>query len=100
VAIAPDGNVYVVDQNRDGQMAERVRSIMEKTMITRVFDGELKCTLSIGVVTFPEDTRDGKDLANLVTYADDALYHAKRSGRNRVCLFRDAAKAPIEKIRS
>jgi diguanylate cyclase (GGDEF)-like protein len=94
--------VGMVETDRKGaeQMAERLRSIMEKTMITRVFDGELKCTLSVGVATFPEDTRDGKDLANLVTYADDALYHAKRSGRNCVCLYRDAAKTPKEKIRS
>jgi diguanylate cyclase (GGDEF)-like protein len=88
--------VGMVETDRKGAelMAERVRSIMEKTMITRVYDGELKCTLSIGVATFPEDTRNGKDLLNLVTYADDALYHAKRSGRNRVCLYRDAAKTP------
>jgi diguanylate cyclase (GGDEF)-like protein len=71
------------------QMAERVRSIMEKTMITRVHDGELRCTLSIGVVSFPQDTGN---LVDLVTMADEALYHAKRSGRNRVCLYRDSLK--------
>jgi len=71
------------------QMAERVRSIMEKTMITRVHDGELRCTLSIGVVSFPEDT---EKMADLVTMADEALYHAKRSGRNRVSLYRESLK--------
>ncbi len=79
------------------QMAERVRSIMEKTMITRVHDGELRCTLSIGVVSFPEDTRN---MANLVTMADEALYHAKRSGRNRVSLYRESLKSPAQTMRS
>ncbi len=80
-----------------GQMAERVRSIMERTVVTRVFDGELKCTLSIGVVSFPEDS---EDRANLVTLADEALYHAKRSGRNRVSLYRDARKDPAQPVQS
>ena len=77
------------------QMAERVRSIMEKTVITRVHDGELRCTLSIGVVSFPEDTNK---MADLVTLADEALYHAKRSGRNRVSLYRDSLKDPAHKV--
>ena len=52
---------------------------------------ELKVTLSIGVASFPEDTNN---VGDLVTMADEALYQAKRAGRNRVCLHRDAAKAP------
>ena len=87
--------VGMVETDRKGAelMAERVRSIMEKTMITRVHDGELRCTLSIGVVTFPEDT---ENMENLVTMADEALYHAKRSGRNRVSLYRDSLKDPVQ----
>jgi diguanylate cyclase (GGDEF)-like protein len=72
-------------------IAERVRRIMEQTSVTRVFDGELKVTLSIGVASFPEDTDTA---AHLVTMADEALYHAKRSGRNRVCTHREARNSP------
>jgi diguanylate cyclase (GGDEF)-like protein len=79
------------------QMAERVRSIMEKTMITRVHDGELRCTLSIGVVSFPDDTAN---MADLVAMADKALYHAKQSGRNCVSLYRDSLKDPTQPVRS
>jgi len=79
------------------QMAERVRSIMEKTMITRVHDGELRCTLSIGVVSFLEDT---ETVADLVTMADKALYHAKQSGRNRVSLYRDSLNNPAQPVQS
>ncbi len=89
----------LVETDRKGAelMAERVRSIMEKTMITRVHDGELRCTLSIGVVSFPEDTGN---MANLVTMADEALYHAKRSGRNRVSLYRESLKSPAQPVQS
>lgn len=79
------------------QMAERLRSIMEKTVVTRVFDGELKVTLSIGVACFPED---GENKAQLVTMADEALYHAKRTGRNRTSAYRDTAKAPQHAVKS
>lgn len=43
--------------------------------------GPLRVTLSLGVAAAPEDARD---LAGLLRRADDRLYAAKRSGRNRV----------------
>jgi diguanylate cyclase (GGDEF)-like protein len=87
--------VGMVETDRTGAelMAERVRSLMEKTVVAKVSDGELKCTLSIGVVSFPEDT---DDRTGLVTMADEALYHAKRNGRNRVSLYRNALKEPAQ----
>jgi diguanylate cyclase (GGDEF)-like protein/PAS domain S-box-containing protein len=39
---------------------------------------------SIGVTVFP---RDNNDSDILLRHADQAMYHAKQSGRNRVCLF-------------
>ena len=80
--------VGMVDTTTKGarQMAERVRSIMEKTVVTAVGSRDLKITLSIGVASFPEDT---KTPAELVTLSDNALYQAKKSGRNRVCLQKD-----------
>lgn len=86
--------VGLVETDRKGaeQMAERVRRNMERTVVTRVPDGELKVTLSIGAVTFPDDT---EDRASLLGLADESLYHAKRSGRNRVSLYRDASKVRL-----
>lgn len=85
--------VGMVETDRKGAelMAERVRSIMEKTVVTKVFDGELKCTISVGVVSFPED---GRKLEDLISMSDEALYHAKRTGRNRVSLYRDIEHDP------
>lgn len=79
--------VGMVDTDSKGaeQMAERIRKTVEQTLVTRVFDGELRVTVSVGVCSFPED---GTNKPDLVTMADNALYHAKRSGRNRICPFR------------
>jgi diguanylate cyclase (GGDEF)-like protein len=84
--------IGMVDTNIKGalQTAERVRKLVEKTSAARVGGKDLMVTVSIGVSSFPEDT---KNKAELVTLADNALYQAKRSGRNRVCLHRDVKDA-------
>lgn len=41
-------------------------------------------SISIGVATFGEDTSKQEELVNL---ADQALYEAKKYGKNRVCIF-------------
>ncbi len=84
--------VGMVDTNSRGaeQMGERIRKILEKTLVARVVDGELRITVSIGISSFPTDTMTTSDM---VTMADNALYQAKRSGRNRVCLYRDVKES-------
>jgi diguanylate cyclase (GGDEF)-like protein len=51
----------------------------EQFMIRRE---RIRMTVSIGVANFPKDTLD---LETLIHKADQALYQAKRSGRNQVC---------------
>ncbi|MFO0574897.1 MAG: diguanylate cyclase [Polyangia bacterium] len=48
------------------------------------------CTLSLGIATFPGDGRDG---AALLERADQALYYAKRHGRDQAVAYRDVAEA-------
>lgn len=63
--------------------AERLRSAVESTIFPGFAeDPELLVfkTISLGVATYPEDTDDTQEL---VTLADNALYRAKRGGRNQ-----------------
>ena len=60
--------------------AERLRrAIEEKNM--KVYDEELRVTVSIGIATFSDD---GLSCEAIIEVADKALYQAKESGRNRV----------------
>ncbi|MBI5025899.1 MAG: diguanylate cyclase, partial [Nitrospirae bacterium] len=45
---------------------------------------EVHLTVSVGVSTFPDDAMDRE---GLIKAADDALYMAKKMGRNRVVTF-------------
>lgn len=71
------------DKDAASFAAERIRKAIEEKSI-KVYDEELKITVSIGVSTYPQD---GKDMARLIDRADSALYKAKQSGRNKVCLY-------------
>jgi diguanylate cyclase (GGDEF)-like protein len=61
------------------QFAERVRLGIERLQF-RDISSELKVSVSIGVAQF----RLGETIGQTVTRADEALYTAKSSGRNRV----------------
>jgi two-component system cell cycle response regulator len=63
-------------------LAERIREELEQTVFQTEI-GPLAVTCSIGIATFPKRAADGQALFE---QADRALYAAKRSGRNRVCV--------------
>jgi diguanylate cyclase (GGDEF)-like protein len=73
----------------DGAMivAERLRERIEKINIS----GFGNITTSIGIATFPFHANSR---AELFRAADDALYAAKRAGRNRVVLSQNTTDAP------
>lgn len=63
------------------QRAETIRSAVEGMRVRHLGTELPKVTVSIGVAAFPGD---GTTPEELLRVADDALYRAKRSGRNRV----------------
>jgi len=64
------------------EAAERIRSVIEKEQFS-LKDETLRLTISIGVATYPQH---GSNPDSLIDAADNALYEAKESGRNRVVL--------------
>jgi len=64
------------------EIAERIRKNVEGHPFNLSIGEKISITVSIGVASYPETT---KDIDKLVEEADTALYDAKRSGRNRVC---------------
>ncbi|HEY8076543.1 MAG TPA: GGDEF domain-containing protein [Labilithrix sp.] len=66
-----------------GIVGERLRTAVEQA--TFDYQGKrLPVTISVGVAALPESNAGAPQ--NLVADADEALYEAKKSGRNRVCL--------------
>ena len=63
--------------------AERIRAAVEAAVI-RAYDESLSSTISIGISAFPGDAHE---LSGLIDSADSALYAAKQSGRNKVCVY-------------
>jgi diguanylate cyclase (GGDEF)-like protein len=66
------------------ELAEHIRA----RVAAKKFMGR-KMTLSIGVATFPEDAESAE---TLISIADEALYQAKREGRDRAIRARKLAK--------
>ena len=64
-------------------LAERIRKKVEQYNFGDV-NKVIKCTISIGVSSYP--CPDVKNLEDLISRADKALYNAKAEGRNRVCI--------------
>ncbi|HYM62156.1 MAG TPA: sensor domain-containing diguanylate cyclase [Thermoanaerobaculia bacterium] len=70
--------------------ANRLRDVIERRdFVLAQISRTLHITVSIGVAVYPADGTTG---AELIARADAALYHAKKCGKNRVCLCADLAE--------
>ncbi|MET0064718.1 MAG: diguanylate cyclase [Candidatus Thiodiazotropha sp.] len=72
-----------LDESRSLEMAERLRKLVEETEFVIEAPLQVSITISVGVATYPIH---GKTCDELLRAADHAMYRAKQSGRNRVCL--------------
>jgi len=65
--------------------AEKIRKTIEKTIFNDYPD--LKISASIGVATIDHSSR-----ADIIKFADEAMYKAKNSGKNKVVKYSDIKK--------
>jgi diguanylate cyclase (GGDEF)-like protein len=81
--------VVMANTNREEArlVAEKIRRAVADLRL-RFDDRPVRFTVSVGGVAYPDDTGDAPHLLQL---ADDALYQAKRTGRDRVCFLSDGA---------
>jgi len=75
-------------------LAERIRQEVEAHHFSASptdTSQTMKVTISLGVATFPQD---GVSALDLMQKADLALYRAKRTGRNRTCVYDSVLDQP------
>ncbi|MDR0307771.1 MAG: diguanylate cyclase [Chitinispirillales bacterium] len=81
--------VLLPNTNADGAMsvAENIRKNIEKTPIQNLCDSsqELHISASMGVASI--EPTDSSSIEEFIKQADEALYRAKETGKNRVCLY-------------
>lgn len=70
------------DSSEACNIGERIRSQVEQYH-TEIDGEELGASISVGVASYPSHASDVKEL---LQKADEAMYNAKRSGKNRICL--------------
>lgn len=75
VAFTSEGNVH----ERAEDLLDRVENI--------VSEEDCRLSVSIGIVSSSE--KGGEDYQNLFSRADQAMYHAKQAGKNRIVIFND-----------
>jgi diguanylate cyclase (GGDEF)-like protein len=67
-------------------ISERLRKLVEEYKFT-IDDAEINITISLGIVSFPNQNMEIPDARTLIECADKALYKAKEQGRNRIEIF-------------
>ncbi|MFK7914353.1 MAG: diguanylate cyclase [Pseudomonadales bacterium] len=81
--------ILLPETQREGalHLAQRLREAIEEADTVSGDGKSLKVTASVGVATV---TRTNKELEGILKHADTALYEAKESGRNMVCVAKNA----------
>ena len=72
------------DKNHLIRLSEKYLNLFSKPLLMKGI--ELKVSLSMGIALYPQD---GKDSLTLINKADQAMYYAKRRGKNTCCFFED-----------
>jgi two-component system cell cycle response regulator len=70
------------------RIAENIRGAIEAIVVTGTAGPAIRPTLSIGIA---ESAAHDASISSLLERADQAMYTAKKAGRNRVCVVSDVA---------
>jgi len=70
-------------QSEAYNIGERIRQQVEGSIVDAGPSGSVKITVSVGVSSYPEN---GKSEEELISASDQAMYKAKGSGKNLVCV--------------
>lgn len=73
--------------------SERLRKDIEQISVKVIGEETVQVTVSAGVASFSEDAADRESLINS---ADEALYYAKKTGRNKTILYRETTSSYLE----
>ena len=71
-------------------VAEKVLKIFDEVFVLE--SHEVQISASVGISVYPDD---GQTLEDLIRHADAAMYHSKKSGRNRFEFFTPELNAPV-----
>ncbi|MCH5342330.1 MAG: bifunctional diguanylate cyclase/phosphodiesterase [Acetatifactor sp.] len=82
IVVPPDGYGEV------DRIVDDIKGIFARPWFLK--DADYYCTMSMGIVVFPDG---GESVTDLVKKADIALLEAKRSGKNRVVNYREGLQA-------
>lgn len=73
-------------------IVERVRKVVENSVVRGKDAGDIRFTLSAGVGAF---AKDQKNVSRVFERTDRGLYETKNAGRNRVVVKRDHDDDPV-----
>ncbi len=82
--------IVVPPENHENleQIIESIKKIFAEPWFLK--DADYYCTMSMGIVTFPDD---GDSVPDLIKKADIAMYEAKKTGKNRMARYSDSMEA-------
>ena len=71
-------------------VAEKILKIFDETFVLE--SHQVQISASVGISVYPDD---GQTMEDLIRNADAAMYHSKKSGRNRFEFFTPELNAPV-----
>lgn len=90
-----DEFLFLVDSPAKGQIKTMIDEILGRaTRPWKILDKTFYCTLSIGVVRFPDGSAEVQEI---IRHADIALHQAKKQGKNSYMVYRQSSDLEMQR---